>query len=240
MVATPRARPPSRCPGRRRCRATRRRAARRARAIAWSSVVRTRAPLAPIGWPSAIAPPLTLIFFGSSAELAQHAERLRRERLVQLEEVDVLDASSPAFSSAFAHAGHGPMPMMRARRRPRRSATMRASGVEPSSLRLRARHDHHRRRAVVDARRVARRDRAALFLNAGEPASARPSCRRAGARRVSNVIVVALLRGTSTGTISFLNLPASIAARPAAGCSRRELVLLLAGDLVLARRCSRR
>src|ERR1700730_8475075 len=33
---------------------------------AWTSVVRTRAPLAPIGCPSAIAPPCTFTFSGSS------------------------------------------------------------------------------------------------------------------------------------------------------------------------------
>src|SRR5262249_18263425 len=34
--------------------------------IAWSSVATRRAPLMPSGWPSAIAPPLTLTLFGSS------------------------------------------------------------------------------------------------------------------------------------------------------------------------------
>src|SRR5262249_58569572 len=36
------------------------------RRISWSSVVAIRAPVAPIGWPSAMAPPLTLTLPGSS------------------------------------------------------------------------------------------------------------------------------------------------------------------------------
>ncbi len=57
---------------------------------AYSSVVSTRAPLAPIGWPSATAPPFTLTRAGIDAELAHDGDRLHRERLVDLEEVDVL------------------------------------------------------------------------------------------------------------------------------------------------------
>src|SRR4029077_19543751 len=41
-----------------------RRASRRR--ISWRSVVAMRAPVAPMGWPSAIAPPLTLTRAGSS------------------------------------------------------------------------------------------------------------------------------------------------------------------------------
>ena len=54
------ARPPSRSPRRRRCTARRRRASARAPSAPPSSVTRMRAPEAPIGWPSAQAPPLTL------------------------------------------------------------------------------------------------------------------------------------------------------------------------------------
>ena len=54
------------CPCRRRCTATRRRGRRRASASTCTSVVSTRAPLAPIGCPSAMAPPWTLTLAGSS------------------------------------------------------------------------------------------------------------------------------------------------------------------------------
>ena len=50
-----------------------------------------RAPLAPIGWPSAIAPPFTLTFDQSKPELAPVGEGLGGERLVDLDEVERLD-----------------------------------------------------------------------------------------------------------------------------------------------------
>ena len=49
-----------RCPCRRRCRAWRGPSWRRASASRAASVMRMRAPEAPIGWPMAMAPPLTL------------------------------------------------------------------------------------------------------------------------------------------------------------------------------------
>ena len=55
-----------------------------------------RAPLDPIGWPSAIAPPLTLTRAGSSSSPRTHAMRLRGEGLVQLDEVEVARAPSRA------------------------------------------------------------------------------------------------------------------------------------------------
>src|SRR6185295_2455591 len=43
------------------------------RPISWRSVVTMRAPVAPIGWPSAIAPPFTLSFAWSSPRSRSHA-----------------------------------------------------------------------------------------------------------------------------------------------------------------------
>ena len=43
------------------------------RCSAWTSVVSTRAPLAPIGWPSATAPPWTFTFASSSSSSFPHA-----------------------------------------------------------------------------------------------------------------------------------------------------------------------
>jgi len=59
------------------------------RCISCSSVTRIRQPLAPIGWPSAIAPPLTLIFDVSQPISLVHRAGLRRERLVDLHQVQV-------------------------------------------------------------------------------------------------------------------------------------------------------
>ena len=68
----------------------------------------------PSGWPSAIAPPFGLTCSASSgnAKLAQHRERLRGERLVEFDHIDVAKGMRVS-SSSFCDAGAGPMPMMR-------------------------------------------------------------------------------------------------------------------------------
>ena len=81
-----RSRPPSL--RRRRCTATRCRACRRA-LQACTSVVRMRAPVAPIGWPSAHAPPLTLTLAGSSFRSWIAAIATHGERFVDLVQIDL-------------------------------------------------------------------------------------------------------------------------------------------------------
>ena len=104
-----------------------------ARLSAASSVTRMRAPEAPIGWPSAQAPPLTLTLSCGQAELAHRRHRHHREGLVDLEQVDV----------ARAPAGLVEQPADRADRRGGESfgsaawvawPTMRASGAMPAPL----------------------------------------------------------------------------------------------------------
>ena len=56
-----------------------------------TSVAARIAPVAPSGWPSAIAPPSGLTFARIEPEVLDHRERLRRERLVQLDPVDVVE-----------------------------------------------------------------------------------------------------------------------------------------------------
>ena len=58
--------------------------------ISNSSVVSTRAPEAPIGWPMAMAPPLTLTLRGVPAEVLVDRAGLRRERLVGFDQVEVV------------------------------------------------------------------------------------------------------------------------------------------------------
>jgi hypothetical protein len=53
-----------------------------------NQVVRMRAPLAPIGWPSAMAPP-RIDLREIQPEFPCDGERLRRERFVELEEIDL-------------------------------------------------------------------------------------------------------------------------------------------------------
>ena len=61
------------------------------RCISYSSVVVSLAPVQPSGWPSAIAPPLTFSRSGSIGSSLQAGEHLRGERLVQLDEVDLIE-----------------------------------------------------------------------------------------------------------------------------------------------------
>ena len=86
-----RSRPPSPSPRRRRCRARPCRASDRARSSACSRVTMTRAPEAPIGWPSAQAPPLTLTLSCGEAEIAHRRHGDDGEGLVDLEQVDVVE-----------------------------------------------------------------------------------------------------------------------------------------------------
>ena len=77
----------------------------------WTTVPTMRAPVMPIGWPRAMAPPLTLVRSAVELELAVAGQDLGRERLVDLDHVDLGRASSPARPAASAVAGTGPEPM---------------------------------------------------------------------------------------------------------------------------------
>ena len=75
------------------------------------SVLVMRAPVMPNGWPTAIAPPLTLsLSIGMPSALAE-PQRLHREGLVDLEQVDVVDAPCPALRERLPGSprpGRGP------------------------------------------------------------------------------------------------------------------------------------
>ncbi len=85
---------------------------RRARAARRSSVVRMRAPLAPIGWPSAIAPPRVFTLLASSPSSRATASDCDGERFVQLEEIDVRGTPGWRARAPCASASTGPMPMI--------------------------------------------------------------------------------------------------------------------------------
>ena len=103
------------------------------RAISCSSVVSTRAPEAPIGWPMAIAPPLTFTIAGSqpmslltaSACAAKASFASMRSRSATFQ---------PAFSSALRDAGIGPEPISDGSTPAVAQEAMRASGVRPRFL----------------------------------------------------------------------------------------------------------
>ena len=68
-----------------------------------------RAPVQPIGCPSAIAPPLTFSFSRRNRLVAQHREHLRRERFVQLDEIEILERQTGPREQ-LAHRRHGADP----------------------------------------------------------------------------------------------------------------------------------
>ena len=94
-------------------------------------------------------------------ELADDREALRRERLIQLDEIELRHVD-PGARKQFAHGGN------RADAHHTRIdacdciADERAERLDAELARLLLRRDHERRRAVVDPGRVAGRDSAAL------------------------------------------------------------------------------
>src|SRR6201995_4677962 len=126
--------------------------------ISCSSVTSTRAPDAPIGWPIAIAPPLTLTLPVSQPRSLLTAQACAANASL----ASIRSRSSifqPAFLSAAREDGIGPVPRIAARMRP---------GHDPGERglaalgRLAPGHQHDRGGAVVDARGIAGRHGAVL------------------------------------------------------------------------------
>ncbi len=111
-----------------------------AAAISKRSVLRTRAPEAPIGWPIAMAPPLTLTMSGFQPRSLLTRAGLGREGLVGLDEVEVVDRPAGLPSQRLARGrDRAPSPSRPDRRRPspRRRCARAASG-RGARLRLRS------------------------------------------------------------------------------------------------------
>ena len=70
------------------------------------------APVAPIGWPSAIAPPLTLHLSQSAPVSLQELEHDGGERLVDLDQVDVVDRHAGLLRGNASAAGPGAVSMI--------------------------------------------------------------------------------------------------------------------------------
>ena len=114
-----------------------------------------RAPDAPIGWPSATAPPLTFVLCEVEPRLAAARERDDGERLVHLEEIDVLHGELGAREHLLDRAdGRRREPL--GRLRVPAVADDARERLELARLDLFAAREHERRRAVVDLRRVRR------------------------------------------------------------------------------------
>ena len=146
-------------------------------AISCSSVTRTRAPEAPIGWPSAIAPPLTLTLpvsqprslLTAQACAANASLASTRSRSLDLP-AGLLERGARRRDRARAHDRR-----IDAGVRPRHDARKR----DLAALgRIARGHQHHRGRAVVDAGGIAGGHGAVL----GETPDAAWSSRRASRR----------------------------------------------------------
>ena len=74
------------------------------------SVPVIRAPVMPNGWPTAIAPPLTLSRSMSMPEVAVARDDLRGERLVDLDQVDVADGHAGPLQRLLATPRPGRSP----------------------------------------------------------------------------------------------------------------------------------
>ena len=123
------------------------------RSSSCSAVVSSRAPVLPTGWPRAIAPPLTLTRSGSGSVHGQPGQHHRRERLVDLEQVDVADRHAAAGEHPLGRLRPGRPGGSTARRRPgtARGSAPAAAGraTAPGPPRPAARRPRRRRSATT-------------------------------------------------------------------------------------------
>ena len=129
----------ARRPGRRRRTARPRRRRRRGGRSSSARCSAMRAPDMPIGWPSAMAPPLTLTFSGSTPSSRVDDDADRGERLVDLDQVEVARRRGPrarrpsGSRSTAASAARCPGRRRRRARRSRRSGSGPARRPSPRS-----------------------------------------------------------------------------------------------------------
>ena len=196
--------------------------------ISRTSVSRRRVPVAPSGWPSAIAPPFTLHLLRSRpSSFSQPRYCAENASLISTR------SRSPTLSFAFSHAtwiaGTGPRPMTSGGTPARPHERMRAFGFKPSSF----------ARAAVVTTSIA----APSTMPDALPAVTVPSLPNAArsARRPSIVVSGLMWSSVETttsflpaitvsGAISAANLPAFTAAAPSmwlrsaySSCSSREI-----------------
>ena len=221
-----------RSPGRRRCTSWPARSGRRVRRSSWVSIVMSRAPLSAERVADRDRPAVDVHLRGIEAELVDAHERLRGEGLVELDQVEVLDADARHARAPGATRGSGRAPMIAGSTPATAEATMRAIGRRPSSRARASPRRGGRPRAVVDPGAVAGRDRAAVALE--RRLQRRQRLERgvgvAGAHRDRRPAASPLPFGTSIGTISSAKRPASMRGGGALLARQCEFVLLLARD----------
>ena len=213
-------------PVRRRCRSPRRRSRRR------GGAARTRAspgcgrPTRRAGgrWRSPRRSALTRSG-SSSVPLAEARQRLRGERLVELDHLDVVPADARARERAVRPPRPGAMPKTSGSTPCAPRPAIRASGSRPSAAPAASSPMQQRAGAVVERRRVAGRDRAVLRER-------RLELRQLLERRVGAHVLVALELGAGhrhDPVVVEAGVPGG-GGEPVA--AQRELVLRLAADAV--------
>ena len=148
------------------------------RSSSCSSVVISRAPVEPSGWPSAIAPPFTLTRSGSAPSSCSQAPTTD-EKASFTSKRSMSLMLSLLRSRILRVAGIGPVSMITGSTPTVVWSTIRARARQAELVRRLARRQQHRRGAVRDLRRVAGGDHAVLLegrLELGEALR-----RRAGA-----------------------------------------------------------
>ena len=126
------------------------------RSSSQSSVVIRRVPVAPIGWPSAIAPPFGFTFAMSGCSSFSHASTTdANASLISI--ASIWSSFMPVFSSAWRVAGIGAVSIRIGSSARTLRWWTRARGRRPCVLQRPLRRHQHRRRAVRDLARDARR-----------------------------------------------------------------------------------
>ena len=181
------------------------------RCISCSSVTRMRQPDAPIGWPMAIAPPLTLTLLVSQP-ISLFTAQACAAKASLISSKSRSAAFQPARASALVEAGTGPMPMMAGSSPLVAKLAMRPSGFRPSAAAF---------LAVITITAAA-----PSLMPDALPAVTPPALSKAGRRPASTSALVLRLMNSSaskttgspflcgmvTPTISSLKRPASCAA----------------------------
>ena len=156
------------CPSRPRRRASRGRVVARRRFISCRRVVATRAPVAPIGWPSAIAPPLTLTLAMSSDR--SRAQAMTCAAKASFSSIRSMSASARlVFASSARTAGTGPMPMRDGSTPADVHAATRAERLDARLRDFVLAREHEGRRSVRDAGGVAGVHGAVLLEDRRQP-----------------------------------------------------------------------
>ena len=189
-----------------------------------------RAPLDPIAWPSATAPPFTLTFSGSMPSSFSTATACT-ENASLISNRSTSSRSHPAFSATRRTASTGVISTNLGREPAGRLGHDARERREAERLRALLRHDDERGRAVVDARRVAGGHRPAFLER-------RLQLAERGGRRVCSDRLVAI--DDHRRTLALRNRDGQDLVLEQAGLGRLRRLLMAAGGILVLRFARRR